>query len=269
MFGSVRLARWDRAALFCERRWPKVIGDLDGEPPPRFDLGSAGDALVTAVRLVVGGDVRRGTEIALSSDSRLHGGEGASHLRRPVTVGVDISRPAVVRPQDIGPLRTTFDSVRSEAVGSDAALMLALRRYSQRPTRIEVEDALLDLMISCEALFLGSRRGGGSDRGELRHRLALNASLGAPIGGARPSAVRRFMRTAYDARSRIVHGDRVNRLRALSGGSCDLRTLTSDLELVVQANLRRAVQLAADGDDFRTWDSDLDLRLDGGHGAGG
>jgi hypothetical protein len=258
MFDHVRLANSDQCALTHEARWPKIVGDIDPEQlPQRLPLGEMADRLVTALRLVVGGDVHRGSLVHLSLPTT-HGGEGASYERRPVTTGLT-GTPTVVRPDDVIVVRDTFVRLESSRVRKDRALTLALRRFSQATLRPDKEDTLLDLMIAAEALFLG---GPASDRGELRFRLALNAALAAGRTPLLPSQVRKFIRRAYDARSAVAHGDEPKKLYSLSGELCGLSALTVDLDFVLRTILCEVVRLEADGRGFRDWDTPLDSLLD-------
>lgn len=78
------------------------------------------------------------------------------------------------------------------------ASSIAGRYYESHHSRISLEDQLIDLVISLEALF--------SPESELRFRIAQRGAL---LVGADPDSRRRIfrlLRRAYDARSSLVHG---------------------------------------------------------------
>lgn len=82
-------------------------------------------------------------------------------------------------------------------------LSVAIRRFSQANERDSVEDELIDLMISAEALFLSS---GGSFSGELKYRLSHRAAMYIEDDVKKQKYIFNFMQKAYDVRSSIVHG---------------------------------------------------------------
>lgn len=94
-------------------------------------------------------------------------------------------------------------ALNSPGVRNRQFLQVALRRFGLACERIYPEDALLDLMIAAEALFL-TDVGDDKYRGELRFRLALRAAMFIDSDDRR--ATFRAIRLAYDLRSQLVHG---------------------------------------------------------------
>ena len=82
-------------------------------------------------------------------------------------------------------------------------LSVAIRRFSQANERDNVEDEIIDLMISAEALFLSSS---GSVSGELQYRLSHRAAMYIEKEVKLQKYVFNFMQEAYKVRSKIVHG---------------------------------------------------------------
>jgi hypothetical protein len=79
-------------------------------------------------------------------------------------------------------------------------LRLAVRRFGQAAARIDREEAVLDLFIAAEALYLDA-----SDTTELSFRLALRAAYWHDELEDR-AAVNDLMKKGYAARSAIAHG---------------------------------------------------------------
>lgn len=67
------------------------------------------------------------------------------------------------------------------------------------------EDALADLVIAVESLFL-SDAGEAKERGELRYRLAQRLAFFSANGSYSRRGLFGFMKKAYDVRSALVQG---------------------------------------------------------------
>jgi hypothetical protein len=76
----------------------------------------------------------------------------------------------------------------------------AARRLYYAETRIKKEDALVDLMIAAESIYLST------DTNELSYRISLNAALWADTNGGEQHKIFNNFRKAYNLRSKIVHG---------------------------------------------------------------
>ncbi|WP_235590485.1 HEPN domain-containing protein [Leptospira borgpetersenii] len=86
-------------------------------------------------------------------------------------------------------------------------LEVALRRFADGTLRPNLEDQIIDLLISAEAIYLSS---GGSDQGELKYRLAHRAALFLESEPKKQREIFDFMKKAYDIRSKYVHGSGSN-----------------------------------------------------------
>lgn len=82
-------------------------------------------------------------------------------------------------------------------------LEVALRRFADGTLRPNLEDQIIDLLISAEAIYLSS---GGTDQGELKYRLAHRAALFLESDPIKQKEIFKFMKNAYDIRSKFVHG---------------------------------------------------------------
>jgi hypothetical protein len=116
---------------------------------------------------------------------------------------------------------------------------LPLGAWGYANERVRLEDVLLDTMIAAEALYLG-----GDKDTELRFRLAMNATIWAEP--SKLDATRReiydFIRNAYDARSKIAHGNEPTRSQLkFKGREVTLEEFCGILNKIVRMGLVRAV----------------------------
>ncbi|MEU0093874.1 hypothetical protein [Kribbella sp. NPDC006257] len=134
------------------------------------------------------------------------------------------------------------------------ALALALRRLSYQAGRERLEDELVDVLVAAEALYL-------SDAGynELSFRLALRAAAFCKpeqLGMGRRD-VFETMRSAYNVRSKIVHGESPKSSDLVVCGSVvSLVEFVQAIEDIVRQGLREAVAWTADP--ARSWPPDWD-----------
>ena len=122
-------------------------------------------------------------------------------------------------------------------------LTLAIRRFSQAGARASSEDKIIDLMICAEALFLTQL---GKVEGELRYRLAQRAAFFTEQDPVKRIAAYKFMRSAYDVRSQIVHGtDKPLELpKRLDGVPYSLSEFCGEAEECLRKALKNAIMLA-------------------------
>ena len=124
-------------------------------------------------------------------------------------------------------------------------MSVSVRRFSQSNERGNIEDRIIDLMISAEALFLSS---GGSVQGELKYRLAHRAAMliGESIGDHR--YVFEFMQKAYDVRSSIVHGSTPKLPKKIDGEKDTLDEFCTDIEMYLRVSTKKVIQLVSSTD---------------------
>jgi hypothetical protein len=98
-----------------------------------------------------------------------------------------------------------WQSFQSAADKNRSFLDVAIRRFGYAHERQQAEDRTIDLMISAEALFLSDYN---KDKyfGEIRYRLSLRAALFLSNEPESRRTVFRWMRDAYDLRSKLAHG---------------------------------------------------------------
>jgi hypothetical protein len=105
-------------------------------------------------------------------------------------------------------------------------------------------------MIAGEALFISDQE----DK-ELSYRLSLRAARFVDLAPVSRLNVLRFMRRAYGARSKIVHGSWPTSFLLLSGQNGGIGDFTQDLETVMRKGLAEAVERTArDGSFGIDWD---------------
>lgn len=117
-------------------------------------------------------------------------------------------------------------------------LDVALIRYGQAKERSNDEDAIIDLMIAAEAIFLGSS---GDSNGELKYRLAHRAAM---LLGNTPDEKQKiftFMKKAYDTRSSIVHGVKPRLPNKEDGTKHTLNTYSSEIEKYLRQALNKII----------------------------
>ncbi len=111
-------------------------------------------------------------------------------------------RSDTVTPSKAKLLRQNWSWLSGQTGNSN--LTFAARRLGYANERVRLEDHLLDTMIAAESLYLG-----GDKDTELKFRLAVHAAVWAEPAklGATRHEIYEFMRKAYDARSKIAHGN--------------------------------------------------------------
>jgi Apea-like HEPN len=202
-------------------------------------------------------------QLALSSDAEARIDEAISVLRLfqaghvstpgvlhtwddPFQGGRLTSRSLVQRPQPklggyalTAPLADEFQSFWASTQASDArrdgAFEVALRRFSEAAEKFSGADRMVDLMIAAEAMFLP-----GGDRAEFRFKLAVRGAHWK--GGDREARIRAFklLEAAYDARSKIVHGRSLKKLKDESGPTT-VEALADRTEEFLRLGLKRMI----------------------------
>jgi len=139
---------------------------------------------------------------------------------------------------DLNPLQELWRFTREVWSESRSPLRVALDRFSRALEEIDPEEAVLDLAICAEALFLQG------SQGELSYRFALRAAaLLGETSATRRQAFEIFARL-YKVRSEIAHGNaRSDKPFALAGKEATLR----DLRVAVEAQIRSAIRIVAQG----------------------
>lgn len=237
--------------LIAARRHPKVIGDAAMAPVSSIDLGEIADSFVSAARLVTRRKIARGRAVELTGDWKserwLSANFGPAQIP-PIVDKVELSDA------QLESIATLSGELRQPDV--QRLLGIALRRFQEVPLRANEHDKLIDLMVAAEALFLPG------DKVELTYKLSTRAAIFVGVDGVTPSEVFRFMKKAYDARSRLIHGEELPTLQRLDGSPGSLTDVLEDLETVLTDALMRAVDAVVDRGSMPDWDDELASLLD-------
>ena len=160
-------------------------------------------------------------------------------------------QPYELTQHEVGEFRSFMGE---HAPGSSlAGLGYATTRFSSACSIRDPEDALIDLMIAAEALFLDD------SAAELKYRAALRIACFLAHDADEREAVFKAVKTAYDVRSWIVHGKTSGLPSALKRKS--LSSMVIEFEDLMRWSLRRALVLAQQDSWPPNWDR---LLLSGG-----
>ncbi len=117
---------------------------------------------------------------------------------------IGLSRPGYVTPLLISSevadrVRSDYPRIAKILVRSSNPVSVALRRYTTSYDRRESEDRVIDLTIALEALFADGAT-------ELTYRLSVNGANYVDVPGRSRAEIRDWLKAAYTARSKVVHG---------------------------------------------------------------
>lgn len=228
-------------ALVTERAFP-VCSEKQGmpeqpAPPPFPSLEEPANRLIQALRIACGGSVIATRPIHAQHDDDFPADLGDS-AALPAVGTADLDRPTrLLSSEDADAVREVYRLVGDPAVHDNRALRTAMRRLVFSGSRNLVQDRLVDLMTSAEALFI--KRAGVKSR-DKGIRIAEGAStlLGEdPVLGADSDAITEFMRLAYRLRNDEIHGDDPARrtLTRLDGSEAgNLGVVVEDIERVMR-----------------------------------
>lgn len=128
------------------------------------------------------------------------------------------------------------------ATSSEKSILTASLRLFYSAQRSREEDALLDIAIAAEALYLASDL--GDIQGELSYRLALRAGVWSEekTVGRSKNDIRKLMKTLYNLRSDVAHGTEPDpKDLKLYGKPASLFEINREASRVIRAGLRRAM----------------------------
>lgn len=97
-------------------------------------------------------------------------------------------------------ITTLWPLISGSAKNPKNFLGIAIRRYALAMSRPSLDDKLIDLMISAEAIFLRV------DNNELTYKLAHRAALLLGKNSIQQKEIFKFLKDAYSMRSKVVHG---------------------------------------------------------------
>jgi len=237
--------------LRTECRLPKVVGD-DHQPNPqaRAKDQRTQRAVHDRIELVVNALRLAGIENAYSS----------AIIHRPSKWAFDQDRffrgrfqpdlfyVSSLEGQWLDGFAQFWQSFQSAADKKRSFLDVAIRRFGYAHERQRAEDRIIDLMISAEALFLCDY---GKDNyvGEIRYRLSLRAALFLASEPESRRTVFKWMRDAYDLRSKLAHGGEISGVKLPKrpdGTAVDLEEFVSAIQTYLRSALVKAIHLVND-----------------------
>lgn len=230
-------------AIKITYRLPKVIGDADRSideiKSNKYFTNHYEKETVNSLRVFKEGKFYPISSIR-KSNSIFSPGISFS-LEKPVKPFM--SGEYIFSASDSDPFTELYSSITEAKLSDNHFMAVNIRRFSQSCDRADIEDRIIDLMISAEALFLSS---GGSFQGELKYRLAHRAAMliGDDIGDRK--YVFEFMQKAYDVRSSIVHGSTPKLPKKMDGNEYTLEEFCSDIEMYLRVSTKKAISLVSD-----------------------
>ena len=202
--GTNEVLRWTHG-IYVEYELPKIFGGVvesagKSLEPLQARIDRPVEDVVRSLRLIKCGVVGIGPKLMKPQTWSPDTGTLLSYGYPDVP----FRAPYTLVQGDVASLLSLLPVVKALDRKGFSFLELALRRFDQSYGRVGVEDQLIDYMIAFEALYLNDA--GAQERGEMRFRLALRVAQFLRELNQRKSLYRE-MRTAYDMRSSIVHGD--------------------------------------------------------------
>jgi Apea-like HEPN len=252
-------AEYDHQACLRYRySLPKVIGDLDPQTAKQdvaseAQLNDIRDILEQVLALLFPDPVAVSGRASFPAEWTPQFG-GVVYYTTPLTP-TQRFRQLHLNQKASAAIVSTWKQLRQPGLlQNQKALALALRRLSYQAQRQRVEDEMVDVMVAAEALYLA-----GLGPGELGFRLALRASAlsDPPKLGMTRRAVFDLMKSAYDVRSKIVHGDEPKpKDLKVKGAQVSLPDFIQATEEVVRQGLTEALHRATSPKD--KWPPDWD-----------
>lgn len=191
-----------RHGLVITTQVTRVVTD-PGEPQPRPLIDSRerkplratpAETVLAALRL----HADNPHAISLIGSTTL--GPGQS-LTSSLTVpsGLGYLTPLLISPEVADRVRSDYPRIAKILVRSSNPVSVALRRYTTSCDRRQSEDRVVDLAIALEALFTQGFT-------ELTYRLSVNGANYVDVPGRSRAEIRDWLKAAYAARSKVVHG---------------------------------------------------------------
>jgi hypothetical protein len=251
----------DVFAVRLTETWPIVVGDADESPLD--DAQAAWDqraerieTAIHALRLVKPGAVYSTGTVSFSMS--FHEGRGYTFGYSPTSRG-NSRGDYNLASGEVDDLVRVHASLESAAVRNKPFLATAIRRFAMSEERFHIEDRVLDLMISAEALFTPRTQT------EVAHKVALHAAAFLARSGLDPKTVFTTMKDGYAARSKIAHG------ASIATASPPLDALAATLGGYLREALTKMIDYAEKGialSDPAAWNDLVVGRLGGPETAG-
>jgi hypothetical protein len=216
----------------------KVIGDnakdintIQGNP---YANGTYATAIIDALRIYKEGKLYPITTIR-RSNSLLSNGISFSFETPVKNFMLD---KYILLETESSSFKSFWEKHKQNKPADKGFLSVAIRRFSQSNERDNIEDRIIDLMISAESIFLSS---GGSFAGELKYRLSHRAAMYIEDNVDKQRYVFEFMQKAYDVRSSIVHGSKPKLPKKIDNSEYTLEEFCNDIENYLRLSIKKAI----------------------------
>ncbi len=142
---------------------------------------------------------------------------------------------------EIEDFKSFYFTKENETTNEKNFLNVAIRRFSQASERKNIEDEIIDLMISAEAIFLGSD---SSNSGELKYRLSHRAAMFIEEEPNLQKYIFKFMKKAYDIRSKIIHGAETQfPIKIYDNSFNNLYDFTCEIEKYIRIAVKKSITI--------------------------
>jgi hypothetical protein len=190
-------------AIKVSCKTPKVIGERESHVKPESCKVQANfhKQILKALQIFQPGKIYPIATIGKSNSYFMAG----TAYNQAVLLKPFASTEYILSTEQVDTLQNFYKKYSLVDLEKHSYLSLAIRRLSQSYERDSEEDRMIDLMISAEALFLGS----DSDKytGELKYKFSQRAAFYIGENKEEIKNINQFMRDAYSIRSKIVHGN--------------------------------------------------------------
>jgi hypothetical protein len=234
-------------AITVKYRVPKILMRLEAEDSPQqqataeqrvFEANDRIDELLQTLRIFREDNIRQGGVLhrvnspVFAQVCRIFSKPLADPLANALSLYV------IQDAKDLESLKHLWQSVQSAKAKGFRSLIVAMRRFSDADERHHVEDRIIDLMISAEALAQASN---SRKKGET---IAAYIASHSPLNERQ--AVLSHMRDTYRLRNSIMHeGDASAWLTKKHMQPHDLRPFVGTAETYLRHALRARIQQAA------------------------
>lgn len=156
-------------------------------------------------------------------------------------------------------IRSYWREMKRQSVTKRHLPPICERRFNAAMDRFSLDDAVVDLLVAAEALFLRDA-GSAEDRGELGLRLSLRTANLLANHPTDRLAMFKFMKAAYDERSHIAHGGSFRSTVKVSGrdAKVPLNEFVDELTAVMRKAFQKIIPKYRRDASFGTvefWDS--------------
>ncbi len=161
----------------------------------------------------------------------------------------------ILNKKEVDKFKSFWFKLNDARVKNRQFLSIASKRFSQAISRDNEEDKIIDFLICAEALFLNDI---GNIQGELKYRLAQRAANFLEKNAEKRMAIFKFMKSIYDLRSQIVHGEAIKLPKKEDGTKYSLKECCEVIEQYLRKALKKAVNLAINPESPKylvEWDS--------------